>query len=331
MPIFIDTTGLYGNTAKTLPAPLPAGITLGGTGILQAGDGTAAAPTFSFANSTGLGLFRKAADSLGFAIGGSEVGRITNTGAWELGTVNGGNPHIFYGVSHTLIGSTGGPAYFRTNQVNNNSGKTWRFGHTGGVGGFTTFDILNETDNVTALTISNTGVIFLGATSTTGQHLIRGGANTTDPVTGTPLIMQNPVAAINWRVGPDNGVGASRFYITNPSGTGAYITTGGTSWTATSDSRMKKNIQNLNYGLAEILAVSPKRFDYLTDESEASSRIGFIAQDLLPHLPEVVDASNPNQYGVSPTELIPVLVKAIQEQQTIIENLKSRLEILESN
>jgi len=44
------------------------------------------------------------------------------------------------------IGAIGNPSYYSINQAAN-SGKTWRFGHTGGISGFNSWDIFNETDN----------------------------------------------------------------------------------------------------------------------------------------------------------------------------------------
>jgi len=55
-----------------------------------------------------------------------------------------------------------------------------------------------------------------------------------------------------------------------------------------------------------------------------SHRLGFIAQEVLPIIPELVDYdTNQNIYYLGMTDLIPVTVKAIQEQQNIIENLQS--------
>jgi hypothetical protein len=67
-------------------------------------------------------------------------------------------------------------------------------------------------------------------------------------------------------------------------------------------------------------------FDYLTDVSEVSSRVGFIAQEVRNVLPHAsYTPKNPDEMmGVSPTELIPVLVKAIQELKAEIDELKNR-------
>ena len=66
-------------------------------------------------------------------------------------------------------------------------------------------------------------------------------------------------------------------------------------------------------------------------------QVGFIAQEVKDIIPEVAelttvehsDKENQDQYGLSYGHLTAVLTKAIQEQQVIIEDLKSRIEILE--
>lgn len=118
MPLFLDDTGIYGNTGKTLPAPAPQGIALGASSVVQFGNGTAAAPSMSFTNSTTTGLFRRAADSVGFSTVGLEIGSFTSAGAWTFGPntgvvdlihtlKSGGNTRI------DLIGGAGNTARLR--------------------------------------------------------------------------------------------------------------------------------------------------------------------------------------------------------------------------
>jgi hypothetical protein len=54
-----------------------------------------------------------------------------------------------------------------------------------------------------------------------------------------------------------------------------------------------------------------------------------IAQDVQKVLPEAVSEEN-DVLAIRYTEVIPLLVAAIQEQQAIIENLKARIEVLEA-
>ncbi len=106
----------------------------------------------------------------------------------------------------------------------------------------------------------------------------------------------------------------------------------------TSDRREKKDIQNLDYGLGEILNLKPVRFRWKA-KSEQGEKLGLIAQDVLEVIPEVVkthefvttgegehttlEKKELDRLGVYYTDLIPVLIKAIQEQQEIIQSYKS--------
>lgn len=90
----------------------------------------------------------------------------------------------------------------------------------------------------------------------------------------------------------------------------------------TSDIRFKKNIRGLNYGLNTVLSLRPVHYQWKDDTSNAG-KIGFIAQEVLPLIPEVVDVGEDSlqTLGMRYADMIPILVKAIQEQQTLIENL----------
>ena len=122
---------------------------------------------------------------------------------------------------------------------------------------------------------------------------------------------------------------------------------------------MKKNIRDLDYGLDEILSLRPVTYQWKSDvigitpiaPHEKETKLGFVAQEVQNILPEIVQdkewlpisEDRPEEYhlvpmetlGMSYTEMTPVLVKAIQEQQEIIESLKTELKevkaLLEQN
>jgi hypothetical protein len=110
-------------------------------------------------------------------------------------------------------------------------------------------------------------------------------------------------------------------------------------WTAVSDERLKENISEISNALDIIKDKRCSRFNYV-DDSEKRKTVGFIAQDWVDDLPEIVNASkgldvddenDTDEYlGLEYQGVIPVLTKAIQEQQTMIEDLKARIETLES-
>lgn len=116
---------------------------------------------------------------------------------------------------------------------------------------------------------------------------------------------------------------------------------------AISDRRYKNNIRNMESGLAEILQLQPVRFDYkqiIDNESPWDSlarlnKVGFIAQDVAPIVPEAVNYDPfEDLYLLNQTDFIPYMVTGIQELNAIIQEqnetileLKSRIEFLEAD
>ncbi|RYH72584.1 hypothetical protein EVU94_12855 [Flavobacteriaceae bacterium 144Ye] len=93
--------------------------------------------------------------------------------------------------------------------------------------------------------------------------------------------------------------------------------------TQSSDKRLKQDIIELDYGLKEVLQLNPVSYHWKKHPDQPKS-LGLIAQDIQPIIKEIVhQAENKDKtLSVSYTELIPVLIKAIQEQQVIIDNQK---------
>jgi hypothetical protein len=96
-------------------------------------------------------------------------------------------------------------------------------------------------------------------------------------------------------------------------------------YTTRSDFNLKDDIFDLKYGLNDILQLQPVEYTY---KSNGSKQLGFIAQDIGTILPEVV--SFEESMSVNYQAIIPILTKAIQQQQAQIEALKQRLLILEN-
>lgn len=100
-----------------------------------------------------------------------------------------------------------------------------------------------------------------------------------------------------------------------------------------SDRRLKSNIKDLNYGLKEVMALKPKTYLKHKDfnrEGRGVEEIGFIAQEVETLLPELVSIpqSNKDSYGLHYSMLVPVLTKAIQEQQQQLENQAEEIQLL---
>jgi len=143
-----------------------------------------------------------------------------------------------------------------------------------------------------------------------------------------------PSAAAN---GSELVIGSSPNTTGKGSGTG-YINVGGSiyqgnnsgSWATTSDQRIKENIKPIAEGLSVINALNPVNFDY---KESGKNEDGFIAQDYQTVLPQQIVTHAPSEaekewvdeevLGIQ-QNLIPFLVKAIQELTTRLEALEAK-------
>jgi hypothetical protein len=132
-----------------------------------------------------------------------------------------------------------------------------------------------------------------------------------------------PSGTLNQRMFIDNAgnIGA-------PSGTNIYNA---------SDVRLKRNIVSIESGLDKVMQLNPVKFNWIekfVESEENKDMIGFIAQEVLPHIPEAVESFGESDLyidgvfiekplRINEKFIIPVLVKAIQEQQTQINELKA--------
>ena len=183
--------------------------------------------------------------------------------------------------------------------------------------------------------IDSGGNLLVGTTSGTGRLVVA------DTATTQISIMAANGTGFNARLYMEcPGVNAGGFgYVRSTSrlyawssteDSGPYVVANGTSWTTNSDARLKTNVQNIGYGLNAVLALLPKEYEYKIDEGKKC--LGFIAQDVVAIIPELVDApeDSSEMMGIEYQAFIPVLVKAIQEQQALITQLTGRITALET-
>jgi hypothetical protein len=65
-----------------------------------------------------------------------------------------------------------------------------------------------------------------------------------------------------------------------------------------------------------------------TDTEDKTKKIGVIAQEIQKILPEVVQEQEDGMLGVSYGNIVGVLIEAIKEQQSVIETLEAKMDIL---
>jgi hypothetical protein len=122
----------------------------------------------------------------------------------------------------------------------------------------------------------------------------------------------------------------------NGSGIGSITQNGTTAvaYNTTSDYRLKENVATISNAISTIQTLNPVTFDWIADKS---NDVGFLAHEFQSVIPravtgekDAVDAEGKPVYQqMDNSSAVPYLVKAIQEQQTIINDLKARITALE--
>ena len=114
---------------------------------------------------------------------------------------------------------------------------------------------------------------------------------------------------------------------------------GQVSFSSDSDLRLKNNIQPSSLGLDFILKLKPSTFNFIHDGQKGIKYTGLIAQEVEQSLKELgtdfsglLKPENKNDfYELRYTDFVTPLIKAVQEQQKQIEDLKIQIEELKNN
>jgi len=180
--------------------------------------------------------------------------------------------------------------------------------------------------------IDSGGNLLVGTTNTSPTAGI-GNKITVD--TAAPYIASVGSSSTNSNVNYllySTGAAAYRFYV----GYGGTIFATSIVISAISDERLKENIRDIDTGLSTIMALKPRRFDWKEGKGQDKKNVaGFIAQEFETVFPECVSTSLAGEDGIeykniNHETLIPTLVKAIQDQQALIESLTQRIATLEN-
>jgi hypothetical protein len=176
-----------------------------------------------------------------------------------------------------------------------------------------------------AMTLDASGNLLVGTTSQIGSA---GSHNLVSTTNNWALLVRNSTATAGkyWVASPN---ASNTYYVTNNSGVGVYITDGATSWTGTSDERLKNITGEITNGLTKVNSLRAVEFTWKADVTN-KNQVGLIAQDVQKVLPESISENNDGHLGIRYTEVIPLLVASIKEQQALIESLTTRLTVLEN-
>ncbi len=95
-----------------------------------------------------------------------------------------------------------------------------------------------------------------------------------------------------------------------------------------SDARLKRNVKDGQHGLSDLLKLRPVTFTWKNDKDD-KTQLGLIAQDVAKVVPEVVVPDHSGMLSINYVALVPVMLKAIQEQQKLIQQQEVRIADLE--
>lgn len=141
------------------------------------------------------------------------------------------------------------------------------------------------------------------------------------------------IGSTYWEIYQGINANGNLLLYANMTGVGSFNFSTGV-YSATSDRRLKDNIQAMKPVLSDVMKLQADEYTYKSDP-EQKPCLGFIAQDveqLFPQLitPPMNDGKGETPYMMNYAGFGVLAIKAIQEQQAIIDDQEARIAKLEA-
>lgn len=174
---------------------------------------------------------------------------------------------------------------------------------------------------VQQMTLGSTGNLLIGTTTDIGAKLLVNGNFIALGNAGSNAILSRETIT-STRFGFFNsGIGTLVLTNSGVANVGSFDMTTGV-YTPTSDRNKKKNFEQSNLGLDAILKLKPTLYNMISQSDHEAKELGFIAQEVK----EVIEQAyveNGEFIGLNYQPIVAALVKAIQDLNNKIENLKN--------
>ena len=257
--------------------------------------------------------------------------RVESNGSANMLFVDGGNDRVGIGTNGPSVPfeitteNSGFQAYF-----NNDNGSAQGLKvrvKANDSGDFAIFSAVSASTGSerTEFTILDDGILLLGNAANAGSFASDGGGvkiggpgNRDFSVHGTGAIQQ--------------------LGFHNPNGeVGSIFTSGSaTTFSTSSDYRLKENVADMTGAIARVKQLAPKRFNFIADADTTLD--GFLAHEAQAVVPEAVigthnevdDDGNAVMQGIDQSKLVPLLTGALKEAIAKIETLETKVAALES-
>ena len=252
-----------------------------------------------------------------------------------------------FGGTYKYLGVQGGSGYGvfngQTTSTSVNDGAASFFGSTVGTSGFALLGGMQVINIASSASNAEGGLLFYTGSGGSIPERVRidnsgnvlvGKTSSSDVVTGAELRSSGRIGSTM-----NTNSATAESYILRSSSDNTYkfyvslsgqIHATSTSITSLSDERLKENITDLETGLTEVMKLKPRRFDW-KDKTDTNVA-GFVAQEVETILPDLIGDYKHEELedakAVRMGDMIPTLVKAIQEQQEQIDALQSEINTL---
>ena len=184
--------------------------------------------------------------------------------------------------------------------------------------------ILLYTGNTERMRITSGGNVLIGTTASNGWPL-----EVESKAGGEQVYLKRSAAFAEMFMGGITS-GGTLFYIRSAGSGGVVLSAGATSFASASDERLKNINSNIENAVGKLQTLRAVNFSWKKDTTNKNN-LGLIAQDVKKVFPEIVSFDDErDEYSVRYTELVPVLIAAIKEQQAQIQELKAEIDELKN-